>query len=93
MQSLLLMINGMLLGIVIYFAKSLVSQITKTSNALTGLDKSVSLLSQKMDNHAVQFKFLYKSHDTFDEELKELRFMLSTLSNEISNLKEKVNKL
>ena len=89
MQSsieLLTAVNGLLLIIIAYFAKSLVAKINQTADMLTHLDKTIALIAHKIDSQKASIDRLYKVQERQDDEIKKMRENIHRIRNDMNNI-------
>ena len=85
-SELFLIINGILLAILGFFAKSLIKRFDDTTSSLIQLDKSVSLLAEKLDNNRRELDHFDERINIIDREIISLRQSRHDIINEINKV-------
>ena len=85
-SELFLIINGILLAILGFFAKSLIKRFDDTTSSLIQLDKSVSLLAEKLDNNRREMDHFDERINIIDREIISLRQSRHDIINEINKV-------
>jgi len=84
LMYLIVSFNGLLLIIVGYFVRSLISKIDSMQESIISIDKSTALMGSQVDAHERELEHFYDMEKRVDLEIKGIRERLHGIINELN---------
>lgn len=84
--EILMVLNGLLLAVVGFFVKNLVTKVDDTRQILSNVDKALAVMGKSLDNHEREFKHFYLLEENMTKEIKDIRERLHFMGNDINKL-------
>jgi len=82
----ILFLNGIMLAIIGFFAKSLITKLDSAVKSLNGLDKNIAVIIEKIHSQNNNIEILFKQDEVSEKEIKSIRERLHKYGNELNKV-------